>query len=83
MRQLAHQGQPNNAMLDVAGIDQHGLLEAAAGRSLRNAADRLGWSGRRLHRCLKLARTIADLAGSDPVTTAHVAEFLQLRHVLG
>jgi magnesium chelatase family protein len=36
-------------------------------------------SARAYHRVLKLARTIADLAGEDCVTTAHVAEGLQYR----
>ncbi|MBI3968683.1 MAG: hypothetical protein HY329_23865 [Chloroflexi bacterium] len=36
-------------------------------------------SGRAFHRVLKLARTIADLAGADLIGTAHVAEALQYR----
>ena len=80
-RQLVRQGVPN-ALLDAASIDDRCRLDAAAARFLRSAAERLGWSGRRLHRCLKVGRTIADLAASEQVATAHVAEALQLQRVL-
>jgi magnesium chelatase family protein len=80
-RQMQRQGQAN-AMLEAGRLDEFCQLDAAAAQFLRGAAERLGWSGRRLHRCLKVARTIADLAGSDAITTAQVAEALQLQRVL-
>ncbi len=80
-RQFVRQGVPN-ALLDAASIDDCCRLDVAAARFLRSAAERLGWSGRRLHRCLKVGRTIADLAASEQVATAHVAEALQLQRVL-
>jgi magnesium chelatase family protein len=49
---------------------------------LEKAAVKLGWSGRSVHRSLKVARTIADLAGSDTITAVHVAEAVQYRRVL-
>ena len=49
---------------------------------LQKAAAKLGWSGRSVHRSLKVARTIADLAGSDTIASVHVAEGLQYRRVL-
>jgi len=80
-RQQLRQGQPN-AQLEAGRIDSHCVLDDAAARFLRTAAERLAWSGRRLHRCLKVSRTIADLAGSETVGTVHVAEALQLQRVL-
>lgn len=51
-----------------------------AGRALlEQAADRLGLSSRAVHRILKVARTIADLDGSDSVTRAHVGEAVHYR----
>ena len=80
-RQTDRQGQAN-ALLEAGQIDAICQLDDAAARFVRGAAQKLGWSGRRLHRCLKVARTIADLAGSDTITTAHAAEALQLQRVL-
>jgi magnesium chelatase family protein len=51
-----------------------------AGRSLvRAAMQQLQMSARAFHRILKLARTIADLAGSAEIETAHLAEAIQYR----
>ncbi len=80
-RQIDRQGQPNGH-LDAAQVDTQGALDRSAASFLLRGAERLGWSGRRLHRCIKVARTIADLANSPATLTAHVAEAMQLQRVL-
>lgn len=80
-RQMTRQGC-TNAQLQGAQIDAHCRLDDGAARFLQAAAARLGWSARSLHRVLKLARSIADLAGADTLAVAHLAEAIQLRRVL-
>ncbi|HMN58001.1 MAG TPA: ATP-binding protein, partial [Ottowia sp.] len=80
-RALARQGAPNQALQGQA-LDAHLRLDAAAAAFASSAAARLGWSARATHRALKVARTIADLAGSQATTVAHVAEAIQYRRVL-
>ncbi len=78
---LARQGSPNQSLQGKA-IDQHVALDGAAMKFLNVAATRLGWSARSTHRALKVARTIADLAGSGATQTRHVAEAMQYRRAL-
>jgi len=80
-RAVARQGTPNQA-LQGQQIDQHALLDPAASQFLQTAAARLGWSGRATHRALKVARTIADLAGASHTQVTHVAEAVQYRRSL-
>ena len=54
-------------------------MDAAASKFLQTAATQWGWSARGTHRTLKIARTIADLAGSEGVGLVHVAEAMQYR----
>ncbi len=48
------------------------------GSFAEQAALRLGWSGRSLHRVLKVARTIADLDDDAHISVGHLAEAMQL-----
>jgi magnesium chelatase family protein len=63
----------------VAALSKGLAIDSAAKAFLQTAADRLGWSGRAVHRVLKVARTISDLAGSERIAVAHVAEGVQYR----
>ncbi len=80
-RALRRQGKGNHA-LQGEELDRHALLSTAAGDFLRKAAARLGWSARSMHRVLKVARTIADLADCTVLEVVHVAEAVQYRRVL-
>ncbi len=79
--QQRRQGAPN-AALAAGQLDTLCALDEAAARFLQQAALRLGWSGRALHRVIKVARTIADLAPAETIAVAHVAEALQFRRAL-
>ncbi len=68
-----------NARLDVRGVWQVVELGKAERTLLRSAAEHWQLSARSSLRVLKVARTIADLAGSERLATEHVAEALQLR----
>jgi magnesium chelatase family protein len=57
-------------------------VQPTATTFLNTAAARLGWSGRSLHRVMRVARTIADLTGSANTEVAHIAEAIQLRRAL-
>ncbi len=72
--------QSNSDMLpaDVREFCQSKADEQAT-EFLRLATNQLSLSARAFHRILKVARTIADLAGSDGLTSAHVAEAVQYR----
>jgi len=80
--QLARQEGLPNAQLAPAQLDALCAMSAPAAEFLQTAAGRLGWSGRSMHRVMKLARTIADLAGAGPVGVPHLAEAIQYRRAL-
>jgi magnesium chelatase family protein len=79
-RQLDRQGKPN-AELTAKEIDRHCAPDAAGETLLKQAIVRLNLSARAYHRVLKLARTIADLAGADRVASSHIAEAIQYRRL--
>ena len=68
-----------NAHMTARDIRQHCRLHSEADELLRAAMSRLALSARAYHRVLKIARTIADLAGSAELEPAHVAEAIQYR----
>jgi magnesium chelatase family protein len=79
-RQTARQGK-TNARLTAGEIDTHCPPDDAGTQLLRQAIARLDLSARAWHRILKVARTIADLAGSERIGAAHVGEAIQYRRL--
>ena len=80
-RAMSRQGKSNQA-LQGAEIDTHAAAAGPALAFMHTAAAKLGWSARATHRVLKVARTIADLAGAEEVEVPHVAEAVQYRRAL-
>jgi magnesium chelatase family protein len=60
-------------------IRAHCAADVAGHRLLEVVVDRLGMSARAYDRILKVARTIADLAGREAIASADVAEAVQYR----
>jgi magnesium chelatase family protein len=79
-RQLARQGK-RNADLRPSEIDRYCAPDSAGKLLLQQAIARLQLSARAYHRILKIARSIADLAGSLTVSAANVAEAIQYRRL--
>jgi magnesium chelatase family protein len=79
--QHARQEKTNSA-LSTSGIEAHCTPDTEGEQLLRTAAAKLNWSARSHHRVLKIARTIADLAGSATICAPHVAEAIQYRRTL-
>ena len=69
----------NNASLDSAGIRKYCIADDDAMELLKVAYDTMGLSARGYDRIMRVARTIADLAGSEIIRAEHIAEAIQFR----
>jgi magnesium chelatase family protein len=81
-RQLARfggSGVLSNGEMRPAQVRAHCRLDAEGEALMKTAMRQLGLSARAYHRVLKLARTIADLAGAEAIAPPHLAEALQYR----
>ena len=68
-----------NAYMTPAMIGQYCALDAAGEKLMQGAFERLGLTARSHDRILRMARTIADLEGSERIEAAHLAEAIQYR----
>ena len=69
----------SNADMTPKEIRQYCILDPAGEGLMKTAMRQLRLTARGYHRVLKLARTIADLAGEPTIKTEHLAEALQYR----
>jgi Predicted ATPase with chaperone activity len=77
-QQIARQGTLNSR-LDNKAVERFCAATRDAIALLNRATEALGLSARAYHRILKVARTVADLAQTDPIEVRHVGEALALR----
>ena len=68
-----------NARIGTAALRRHVALDAAGRRLVSDAVERGGMSARAVHRAMRVARTIADLAGAEHVGAQELAEALGYR----
>jgi len=78
-RRFTEKGIYCNAQLTPSMIRRYCKLGKEESALLRDAFSRLGFTARSHNRILKVARTIADLEGSDDIGTIHIAEAIQYR----
>lgn len=76
---FAKSGLSCNADMQPRHIRKHCTLDATGEKLMRSAMNQMQLSARAYHRVLKLARTIADLAGEENIAPPHLAEALQYR----
>jgi magnesium chelatase family protein len=68
-----------NADMGPSAVRQVCVLDDTGRKLMQSAMTQMSLSVRAFHRILKLARTIADLAGDENIQAAHLAEALQYR----
>jgi magnesium chelatase family protein len=80
-RAIARQGVAN-AQLAGQALRQHARLSAASEGFMKLVVKQLALSGRGFDRLLRVARTIADLAGEEEISEAHLAEAVSYREAM-
>ena len=70
-----------NAKMSSRHIKTYCRIDDASGRLLESAIEKLGLSARAFNRVLKIARTIADLAGKRDIRVDHISEAIQYRNL--
>jgi predicted ATPase with chaperone activity len=71
-----------SAEVDAGLLDRVATPDTSGRKLLADAVDRIRLTARGYHRVLRVARTLADLDGSDGVTRVHVAEALAYRRIV-
>jgi len=80
-RQAASRGHAGNAVMTPQQIKRHCRVDPAGQQLLERALTQFGLSHRAYHRILKIARTIADLAGSQDIQLPHLSEAISYRRL--
>ena len=78
-RRFQDYGIFNNSQMNSKMMRKFCLMDEASHALMQNAIDKMGYSARVFDRILKVARTIADLEGSDNINSEHISEAIQYR----
>ena len=70
-----------NSQMSSSQVEKYCIIAEGGEDLLKNAFDKLQLSARAYHRILKVARTIADLEGSEKIEICHLAEAIQYRNL--
>ena len=79
LARLGASGKRTNSQMSSSDIKKYCKLDKQSVELLKDSFEKLNLSARAYNRILKVARTIADLDGSDNITSRHIAEALQYR----
>ena len=79
LQQRRFQKSKTNSEMNLLELKEFCVLGKEEQEVVKQAMKRYNFSGRSLHRILKVARTIADLAGREIITTQHLGEAIQYR----